>query len=141
MNRNSLVCMVYSIACLIASMFSNLWGHTVFTSPSPLSDLSACIRLSTLVLFFFGLSHHRTISLSPSLAVVVCRVQATIEASTPVPISFEQAVTWACSAALRANEAWCRQGHVYVWCWVGFLGCFFGGVRGVFGVVLGYFGV
>eukprot|EP00913_Durusdinium_trenchii_P024848 g23322.t2 len=31
-------------------------------------------------------------------------VQATIEASTPVPISFEQAVTWACSAALRANE-------------------------------------
>eukprot|EP00435_Cladocopium_sp_Y103_P046115 s1574_g13.t1 len=31
-------------------------------------------------------------------------VQATIEASTPVPQSFDQAVTWACSAALRAAE-------------------------------------
>ena len=31
--------------------------------------------------------------------------EATIEASTPVPQSFDQAVTWACSAALRAAEA------------------------------------
>lgn len=31
-------------------------------------------------------------------------VQATIEASTPVPQSFDQAVTWACSAALPAAE-------------------------------------
>jgi len=31
-------------------------------------------------------------------------VQATIEASTPVPQSFDQAVTWACSACLRAAE-------------------------------------
>ena len=30
--------------------------------------------------------------------------EATIEASTPVPQSFDQAVTWACSAALRAAE-------------------------------------
>ncbi|CAJ1356555.1 unnamed protein product [Effrenium voratum] len=31
-------------------------------------------------------------------------VQATIEASTPVPQSFDQAVAWACSACLRAAE-------------------------------------